>query len=191
MPKGLPRSLKSANRAKSPGLDLISVNLGTPAAPSATAVHAAITLTSQAQAGIATGITNPDFPRNVTIKGNASGNAGDVVVHGTNRDGDAISETIALNGATEVVGNKAFATVSAIDVPAETHAGTDTVSIGAGAKLGLPYKLGRDTLLNAYLNGVREGTRPTVVPSASAIESNTVALSTTLDGNAVIVDLYA
>lgn len=189
MSKGLPRSLRAGNRARSATLEIVSKSLGSPAAASATAVHAAIAQTDAPQV-ITTEITNPDVPRNVTIKGNASGNAGDVVITGTNWEGDAITEAIALSGASEVVGNKAFATVTQIDVPAEVHAGTDTVSIGRGSKLGLPWKFTRDQLIQAYLNGAREATRPTVAFSASAVESNTVLLSGSLAGTAVIVDLY-
>lgn len=107
-----------------------------PAAKSATAVHAAITLTAAAQT-ITTAITNPDVPRVVTIKGNASGNAGNVVITGTNAAGDEITDTIALNGSTEVSGVKAFATVTSIALPIQTHAGTDTVSIGRADVFGL------------------------------------------------------
>src|SRR5258706_7847748 len=96
----------------------------TPALGTATYVHAAIALTSGAQVGYATGtFTNPDFPRIATIKGNASGNVGNVTVNGTNMAGTAITDTIALNGATEVLGVKTFATITSVDLPAETHAG--------------------------------------------------------------------
>jgi hypothetical protein len=110
----------------------------TPAAKSATAVHAAIAMIATAKV-VTTGFTNPDVPRVVTIKGNASGITGNVVVTGTNAAGAAITDTIALNGATEVAGAKAFKTVTQVDLPAETHAGTDTVSIGRADVFGLPH----------------------------------------------------
>src|SRR5262245_45622730 len=88
----------------------------TPATNSATAVHAAIALTDEEQE-ITTAITNPDVPRTVTAKGNASGITGNVVIHGTNVEGDVITDTIALNGASEVEGAKAFKTVTQIDLP--------------------------------------------------------------------------
>ena len=156
-------------------------------APSATAVHAAITLTDAAQ-DVTTGITNPAVPRNITIKGNAAGITGDVVITGTNYAGAAITETIALNGATEVAGNKAFKTVTKISLPAETHVGTDTVSIGRGAKLGLPWLLAHNTVLFAFLDNTKEGTAPTLAVSASAVESNTITLNSTLNGK--VVDAY-
>jgi hypothetical protein len=108
----------------------------TPAAKSATAVHAAIALISTAKV-VTTGFTNPDVPRVVTIKGNASGITGNVTITGTNAAGAAITDVIALNGATEVSGAKAFKTVTQVDLPAETHAGTDTVSIGRADVFGL------------------------------------------------------
>lgn len=110
-----------------------------PAAVSATAVHAAIALTESAQE-ITTGITNPDFPRTVTVKGNASGISGNVVIDGTDIAGAQISDTIALSGSSEVEGVKAFKTVSKITLPAETHAGTDTVSVGIAKKFGIPHR---------------------------------------------------
>lgn len=160
---------------------IVHVSL-TPAAVSATGVMAATALTSGAQAGVTAGITSPVIPRNVTIKGNASGNAGNVVVHGTNMNGTAISETIALNGATEVPGSKVFKTVTSVDFPAETHAGTDTTSIGLGGKIGLNHKLTVNTVLAAAYNNVREATDPVVAVSSSAIESNSVLLNTALAG---------
>lgn len=138
-------------------------------------------------------ITNPLEPRNITAT--AGGTATDVkaiqvVVRGTNVDGDAISETLpafTVNTAGTVVGNKAFKTITTIDIP--VHDGTAaTTSIGTGAKLGLGDTLARDTVLNAYLANVREGTPPTVAVSASAIESNTVTLASALDGTDVVID---
>jgi hypothetical protein len=109
-----------------------------PAAVSAVAVLAATALTADAQA-ITAGITNPDFPRTVTAKGNAAGIVGNVVITGTNIKDEVITDTIALNGAAEVEGVKAFKTVTQVDLPVEVNAGTDTVSIGIGKKFGLPH----------------------------------------------------
>lgn len=107
-----------------------------PDAPSAIDVHAAVTLATVVQT-VTTSITNPDFPRLVTIKGNASGIAGNVIITGTNIRGEAITDTIALNGLSEVAGIKAFKTVSSIQLPIKTNLSGDTVSIGISDKLGL------------------------------------------------------
>lgn len=159
-----------------------------PAAASATAVHAAKALTAGAQAGVTTGITNPDVPRTVTVKGNASGITGNVVIHGTNVEGAAISDTIALNGASEVEGIKAFKTVTSIDLPAETHAGTDTVSVGIGTKLGLPHIVDNAALLllKLFNDSADAGT---LAVDNDEVEKNLFSLAGTADG-AKKVDLY-
>ena len=92
----------------------------TPDALSATAVMAAQNLAAEAQQKT-TGLTNPDVVRTVTVKGNVSGISGDVVITGTNVNNETIDDTIALNGATEVEGVKAFKTVTQVDLPAESH----------------------------------------------------------------------
>lgn len=156
-------------------------------ATSNTAVHAAIAQTAAAQS-VTTAITNPAVARSIIIKGNAAGNAGNVIITGTNMADKVITETIALNAATAVEGAKAFKTVTKIDLPAETHAGTDTVSVGFGNKLGLPFLLTHDTVISAYLNNVREGTAPTVTVSATEICNNTIKLNSALAGT--VVDAY-
>jgi len=164
------------------------ISISEPAAKSATAALAATAMTSETQT-ITEGLTDPDVPRNATVKGNASGITGDVTINGTNYADEEISEVIALNGATEVQGNKAFKTFTSVELPAETHAGTDTVSIGLGDKLGIPYKLPHNTVLAAHLNNVKESTAPTVACSSTNIESNTVLLNSALDGNDVAIYL--
>lgn len=168
--------------------------LGSPALGATNAVHAAAAvLATGGPQVISTGITQPDVPRNITAT--AGGTAGDikavaVTVTGTNINGETITETLpvfTVDTAGTVVGSKAFATVSSYSVPAMDGTGA-TVAIGVGAKLGLPDKLERDQVTNAHLNGVREGTRPTVTVSSSAVESNTVTLNSALDGNPVAVD---
>jgi hypothetical protein len=157
-----------------------------------TAVHAAVTDNGAPQT-VTTGITSPDFPRNVTAT--AGGTAGDikaiqVVVHGTNEAGEVISETLPAfteNTAGTVVGNKAFATVTSFVIPAHDGTGA-TTAIGTGAKLGLGKKISRNSVIAAYLNKVKEGTAPTVAVSASALESNTATLNSALDGTEVSID---
>lgn len=168
--------------------------LGSPAVGATNAVHAATAvLGSGGPQVVSTGITNPDVPRNLTAT--SGGTAGDikavqVTVTGTNYNGDVITEALpvfTVDSATTVVGSKAFRTVTSYSVPAMDGTGA-TVAIGTGAKLGLPDKLAVDQVTNAHLAGVREATRPTVVVSSSAVESNTATLNSTLNGTAVNVD---
>lgn len=161
-------------------------------AASATGVHAAVTDTGSPQT-ITTAITNPAVPRNVTAT--AGGTAGDikaiqVIVAGTNMADEAITETLPAfteDTAGTVVGSKAFKTITSITIPAHDGTGA-TTAVGWGDKLGLPDKLAHNTVLFAFLDNAKEGTPPTVAVSASAIESNTVDLSSALNGTAV--DVY-
>lgn len=163
------------------------IKFSAPATQSITAILPATPLTSQVQT-ITEGITQPDVPRSVKIKGNAAGITGDVVITGTNIADEVISETLSLNGTTEVVGNKAFKTITSIQLPVETNPGTDTVSVGTANKLGLPYLLERDTVIAAYRDNVKETTAPTVTTSTTAIEDNTILLNSALNGTDV--DVY-
>ncbi|WP_422928553.1 hypothetical protein [Singulisphaera sp. PoT] len=179
----------------SPGAaaNLYRRNLGSPALGTTSAVHAAIADNGSQQV-VTAAITGPDVPRNVTAtSGGTAANitAVQVVVNGTDYRGNAISETLpafTAGSATTVVGSKAFATVTSIAVPAN---GTGvTTAIGTGAKLGLPARLNSDTVLNAFLNGVREATRPTVAFDATNVGGNTVTLNSALNGSPVAVDYY-
>jgi hypothetical protein len=140
----------------------------TPAIGTATYVHAAIALTDATQS-VSTAITNPDFPRVVTIKGNASGITGNVVITGRDINDGALTDTIALNGATEVLGVKAFKTVLSIDLPVEVHAGTDTVSIGVGNKIGFPIAIpNASTVIAKTFDGAVDSSTITVAATAGA-----------------------
>lgn len=156
-------------------------------AASNTAVLAATTLTAAVQA-VTTNITSPAVPRNIKIVGNAAGIAGNVIIKGTNYNSDSITETIALNGTTAVEGNKAFRNVTEIDLPVKTNASGDTVSVGFGEKLGLPFKLAHNTALMAFLDNTKESTATTVTVSSTTLESNTVKLDSSLNGK--VVDAY-
>jgi hypothetical protein len=161
-----------------------------PATQSVSAILPATALTSTTQT-ITSGINNPDVPRSLKIKGNAVGITGNVVITGTNIADEEITETIALNGAAEVLGNKAFKTITSIQLPPETNVGTDTVSVGTANKLGLPYKLKRNTVIAAYRDNIKETTAPTVATSTTVIEDNTVLLSSALNGTNIDIYLIA
>lgn len=155
-------------------------------------VLAAVTDTGEAQE-ITEELTNPAVPRNITAT--AGGTATDikaiqVIIEGTNYNDEVITETLPAfteNTAGIVTGNKAFKTVTKITIPAHDGTGA-TTAVGFGSKFGLPYKLSHNTVLNAYLDNALEGTAPTVAVSATAVESNTIALNSTLDSK--VVDIY-
>lgn len=163
------------------------------AVASTTAVHAAVTDNGSPRV-VTTAITNPPAPRSITAT--AGGTAADVkaiqvIITGTNYLDEVITETLpafTVNATGTVEGNKAFKTVTQIDIPAHDGTGA-TTAIGFGDKLGLPYLLDTtNTVLLSALAGVRESTAATVVADDNEIEKNTVDLNSALNGTAV--DVY-
>ena len=159
-----------------------------PVLGSTTTIHAAIALTALAQAGYAI-TTNPDVPRVINVTGNASGITGNVVIHGTDFLGASISDTIALSGSSTVAGVKAFATVTSVDLPAQTHAGTDTVAIGVSTTIvGLPAVLPYASyMLIELFNGSADGGSTAV---NAAISQNLYTASGTFDGTKKLVLVF-
>lgn len=176
---------------------VLSYALDAPIAASGTAVHAAVTDNGSAQT-ITTGLTNPDYARNVSATaGGTTGNitAVQVVVHGTDMYGNPISETLpaftAATGGT-VTGSKAFGTVTSVTIPAN---GTGvTTAIGVGGKFGLPVRLVRNTVLFTFVDGTRDtlGSDATVTVDGTNLESNTITFSTTAPNGThdYVVDYY-
>ncbi len=83
-------------------------------------IMAATNLTASVQT-ITAGLGAPAWPRNVTIDCSASGVTSNIKITGTNFAGEAITETIALNGTSAKAGAKAFKTITKIDLPIQTH----------------------------------------------------------------------
>ncbi len=103
-------------------------------------VHRAIA-GSGAEQDTTTQITNPDAPRNISITTtNNAAPSGYIRVEGTNARGDADSEKIAIVAGGTAYGNKAFATITKLTIPAGVSP-TDTVEIGVSDKLGLTYPI--------------------------------------------------
>jgi hypothetical protein len=165
---------------------------GSPAVGAATAVLAA---TASAAASVVTaGITSPAVPRNLTATpGGTTANvlAVSVIIAGTDITGKAITETLpafTAGAATAVTGVKAFRTVTSVTIPIVGAA--TTVAIGTGAKLGMPVNLTRNTVLDAWFNGVKEATPPTVTTHATDVAQTLIQLNSALNGSAVIVDFF-
>jgi hypothetical protein len=186
--------IEGGNIIAGAGSDIFSVAIGSPAAASTTGVHAAVTDNGSPQT-VTTGITSPDVPRNITATAggtNTDIKAIQVVITGTDAEGHVITETLpafTVDTAGTVVGSQAFKTVISITIPAHDGTGA-TTAIGFGSKLGLGHRLSRNTVIAAFLNGVKEGTAPTVVFDSTNLYGNTVTLNSSLNGNAVIVDYY-
>lgn len=134
------------------GRPIIVVSLGAPAAADVDGICAAQAIAGAADAVIngalaSAGAVTMDVPRGVQVD---SSDAGDttqtVTVYGRDVYGASMVETIALNGTTDVLGLKAFASISRVAVDA-VMAGNLTV--GTTGKLGLPYR----PVLGGFLRG--------------------------------------
>ena len=157
-----------------------------PAVGSATATKAALLLTVGAQTGVTAGITQPDVPRILTVKGNDANVTGNVVISGTNINGVAITDTIAASGSSEVVGTKAFKTVTSINYPAYAVAGTESISIGRGVKIGFPVAIPNAALVIAKsFDGAADGG---TVTAAATVEGSIYAVAGTMNA-AKLVEL--
>lgn len=167
-----------------------------PAAAGAASVLAA----TNSNLVITAGITNPDFPRLLSIVSAGSGHnaAGTVTLNGTDIRGNVISETLTLNGNTTVNSTKAFATVTSVDMTAVTgNDANNTVSVGIGAKLGLNRIAPADTVLSGDADGTKEATVPVITNNSTDISKNVVSFTTAPNGshnlgvNFVSTELYA
>ncbi|MBA7577709.1 hypothetical protein ES708_19562 [subsurface metagenome] len=97
-------------------------------------VHDSIIGTSSEQE-VTTGITNPDVPRNVSVKTtNDYSPIGTVKITGIDSKGKSAEDNITIIADGTAYGNVAFATISMITVPPILN---DYVTIGTSDKLGL------------------------------------------------------
>lgn len=165
-----------------------------PDAASATAVHAAITGSASAATTVTTAITNPDYARTLVVTPGGTTTdvaAGNVVIAGTDIDGNVISEDFAFtaNQSTATDGTKAFKTVTSITIPTQDGAAA-TFAIGTLDALGLEQKLAEDSVLHTIVDGTVEATRPTVVSNSTDKTKNTLNPATALNGSKNVVAVY-
>lgn len=116
------------------------VDFGTPIAAVAAGILSATSIATAVDTTTFVADTaDAPFGRNITVV--ASGAAtSNVTVFGKDYLGQPMSESFTLNGATPVVGRKAFKWVDRIT--AAVTAAT-TINVGFGARVGLPYRMGQ------------------------------------------------
>lgn len=142
-----------------------------------------------AAANYTTFVHDMPYARNVTAVCSST-QTGNMVITGTDIDGNVITETIALTSGTPVTSTKMFKTVTTIRLPIK--AGSETINVGWGDKIGIPFKLSdtatnRPKVLDCTLNGVIETTAATVTADADELEKNNVDLHSALDGHEVCI----
>lgn len=137
----------------------------------------------------------PDVPRNITVTqtaGDTEDTNGTIVVVGTDIAGNAITETLTPKAGATVAGAKAFKTVTSVTgvgwVVDGVEATKDTVTVGVGSLIGLPYLLPADSLVIAgTLAGTREATLPVLTRSSTVLDLNTCDFTSAWAGTAGIV----
>jgi len=152
--------------------------------------------------GASTLVYTLDVPRNVTVAvtHGSSVVAMTILVSGYDEYGMPMSEllTITATGTSKTAaGTKAFKYIESIALTSAGDSTTNTLNLGYGDVLGLPYALPAksDFLTNGtFFNEVLESTAPTVVAAVTSTATTTtgdvrgtVALNSASDGSAVSV----
>jgi len=156
-----------------------------PAIGATDAVLDATLLVQTVTQDIATGLTDPDYPRTLTITGGDANVSGDVVISGTNILDEAIEDTIASNGVATVEGVMAFKTVTNINLPPYSVAGTETIKVGTGNSIGFPVAIPNASLVKIASFNLTVDTSGTVFPAATVEESLYIP-NGTLNGTALL-----
>jgi hypothetical protein len=105
---------------------------------------------SSANGSLATINKKPDFPRNVEISASGATTA-NVKITGLDTQGYQISETLALNGTSTVLGKKSYSEILTVLYPTVS---ATTINVGIGVKFGVYFQTIYATILFALLNGV-------------------------------------
>ena len=152
------------------------VNFGAPAAASTTAILNAGSMTGVTSIDLSSASIADAYGRCIQVAASGA-NATVVTINGWDYLGQPLAESLTLNGATPVVGNKAFKSFSNVTI---TAAAT-TLSIGTGVKLGLPYKAIRAVyeIGNGALAAAGSLQAPSVVDPATATTTDPRGLYTT------------
>lgn len=127
------------------------------------------------------------YARTVTAVCSAA-QTGNMIITGTNINDVVITETIALTSDTPVESTKAFKTVTNINLPIK--AGSETINVGWGDKIGIPFMLGDAAdrpMIEATLDGVIETTAPAITADADELEKNLIDLNSNLNGKEVCI----
>lgn len=143
-----------------------------------------------------------DVPRNITVAVTHSSSvvAMTITVSGYDLYGEPMSEALSITAGTTsktAAGKKAFKYVRSIALTAAADATANTLNLGYGDVLGLPYRLAAksDFFTNGtFFNEVLEATAPTIVVADATTATTTtgdvrgtIDLNSACDGSAVSV----
>ena len=178
--------------------DTVPLTLNTTGLAAAQAVAGAANLTLTAGTGVTmvSGILVLDVPRCVdTVSSNAGDTTQTVTFYGFDEYGQAMTQTVTLNGTNRVPTTKAFKRVSRIAVSAAT---TGNVSAGTTDTIGLPYRLlSKDYITFNYnatvglLAAVTAAVLTSPATAATGDVRGTIALASASDGSKRLVAMIA
>jgi hypothetical protein len=149
--------------------------------------------TITASTGATATVWTLDAPRNVAVTTSAA--AADTVITVTGYDEYKVKvvETITIaTAASSGVGNKAFKYVESIAITSAGDITTDTINVGTGSKLGLPYKLAKKADCIRVCHTGAWDDSATVVAAVTTTASattgdvrGTITCNSALDGNEI------
>ena len=156
-----------------------------------------------ANAGAGTGTAAHLTPRNITATATHATSvvAMTILVSGYDKYLQPMTEqlSIAATGTSQsATGKKAFAFVSSIAITSAGNATTNTLNVGWGSALGLPFQLlDKSNLIQNYFNEVPDSAWPTVVAAVTATPSattgdvrGTVTMASALNASPVELWMY-
>lgn len=142
-----------------------------PKATASTGCLGATALPSEAATTVTEGITQPDYPRSLQMVASAAATSV-VTAYGYDQFGNAINEEFTLNGTSDVLGTKVFASITKF-VLATRSDGAANLTVGFGKILGTSRRvlgLALDGAVFATSGGklasVQETTRPVKATTA-------------------------
>jgi hypothetical protein len=167
------------------------ISFGAPAAANATyllsALSIAVGATLQASGLLNSATLSEPYGRNLQVVLSGAG-ATTFTVDGYDYLGQPMSENFTLNGATPVLGKKAFKWIRQITYTSIAQ----TMNLGFGAILGLPYKAGRvisEELAGAVVGTLGTLTAPDLTVPATATTGDprgTFTPQSTLNGTSIL-----
>lgn len=197
---GVPVAGKSDGRYNGSSLVLLSLGAPTLAAVNNIAASQAISGAADAviNGALATGtpaVAVLDVPRGVQVDSSGAGDTTQTVtVYGTDEYGQGLREAIALNGVTDVLGKKAFKTVTRVAVSAAL---AGNLTVGTTSKLGLAFRAARGGFVRGRLGEDTADAGTYVAPERTASTAitndvrGTYAPAGTLDGAAIYTVLVS
>lgn len=129
---------------------LTLVSLGTPAVAATDNILDGVDATDSAQV-YTTFDAQPDVPRALQVVGSAGADHV-VTITGLDAYGEVIVEQLTLNEDTPVLGKKAFASITQVDVAA--GAASDTMDLGTQDLIGLPFRIDKGDFVMAFFDGL-------------------------------------